>query len=73
MGAFNTVSTAAPCVVTGIMPLHLEVIRRAAMYWVRKNEEQEAEEVFGVPANTKRALNNIIVNKLQQEWTTSNK
>lgn len=52
--AFNTTSTEALCVVNGIMPVHLEVIRRVAMYWVRKNEPQKVEELLGVSIKRRR-------------------
>ncbi|KAF2887598.1 hypothetical protein ILUMI_18575 [Ignelater luminosus] len=72
-GAFKTTSTEALCVVTGIMPLNLEVLRRAAMYWVRKNNPNKVEEILGRPANTKREINTIILDRWQREWTSSTK
>lgn len=60
VGAFNTTSTETLCVGTGIIPLHLEVVRKEATYWVMKNELRREQEILVVSIITKRDFNEAV-------------
>lgn len=72
-GAFGTVSLEALLVCLGITPMDLEIRRRAALYWLRKQEMQKVHHIVQRPANTKREIENAIMSLWQEEWTNSAK
>ncbi|KAF2895853.1 hypothetical protein ILUMI_10316 [Ignelater luminosus] len=72
-GAFRTTSLEALAVATGILPLHLELRKRAAMYWVKKQDYEKVQRVLTVPAQSKQEVKVAILNQWQQLWSTSTK
>lgn len=55
-GAFSTVSFEALAVLMDVVPLDLELRRRAAGYWLRKGRQDKVQAVLGVQAETKMGV-----------------
>ena len=72
-GSFRTTSGEALSVVVGILPLHLEITRRAALYWMRKGREDKILELLQSNARTKRDIAEAILDRWQQQWNESTK
>lgn len=72
-GAFGTTSAHALTVAAGIMPLHLEVKRRAAMYWLRKQDHEKVQQLLATPCFSKREIKAAVLQQWQTLWSTSTK
>lgn len=70
-GAFSTTPTEALTVLTGVLPLHLEITRRGSQYWLRKHNPDKVIEILGVHVHTRNEINNVIERKRQNEWDAS--
>lgn len=72
-GAFGTVSLEALLVSLGITPIDLEIRRRAALYWLRKQQIEKVHQILQRPAANKREIENVIAELWQEEWTNTTK
>ena len=72
-GSFRTTSGDALNVVVGILPLHLEITRRAALYWLRKGREDKILELLPTSVHSKRDIAEVILDRWQQQWNESTK
>ena len=70
-GAYRTTAKDALLVTLGIIPLHLLVLERAAIYWLKKGNQDRAEQILRSPAENRQGIRNTILNKWQEDWDLS--
>lgn len=59
------------CVAIGIIPIQLDLSKRLALYWLRKYKPEIVREILQQPAETKRIVREITMEKWQEEWSTN--
>lgn len=67
-GAFGTVSIEALQVILGICPLDLQIRKKAAIYWLKKEQYQEVLKLIGIRATCKQQIHNQILHLWQKRW-----
>lgn len=67
-GAFSTTPTLALTAIAGVMPLQLEIARRAATYWLSKGNHDRVITILGRRIATKREIRQEIERKQQEMW-----
>ena len=72
-GAYSTTPGVALNIILGIAPLHLEIIKSATQYWIKKKKLIRATETLGFFADTKENIEEAIITKWQNLWETSSK
>ena len=70
-GAYKTTAKDALLVAVGICPISLEVIRRAATYWLRKGDQEKASAILETQVRNMQEVTNCILNKWQHQWDES--
>ena len=75
-GAYKTTATDALLVALGIYPIHLQIIRRAALYWTKKGNVEKATELLTINeinavVNNTQDVNRIILETWQRSWDQS--
>ncbi|KAK9747006.1 Reverse transcriptase (RNA-dependent DNA polymerase) [Popillia japonica] len=72
-GATRTTSADALQVIAGVLPMDLEVLKRAAEYWLRKGEIGKMDALINMRANSKVQIRNRIHDMWQTRWDDSEK
>lgn len=72
-GAFSTVSFEALAVIMDMLPLDLELRRRAAGYWIRQGRQDRVRAILGENEETKKGVWDVIMRIWQEEWQNSQK
>lgn len=72
-GAFSTVSFEALAVMMNMVPLDLEIRRRAAGYWLRRGRRDRVQAILGEHAQTKGEIWDVVMRIWQEEWQNTEK
>ncbi|KAG5861191.1 hypothetical protein JTB14_019698 [Gonioctena quinquepunctata] len=72
-GSFGTTATQALTTLVGVLPMQLEIKKRAALYWVRRADPARAQAIVGREIRTKRDVHKEIANLWQEMWSNSEK
>jgi len=72
-GAYRTTPVEALQVATATMPMHLQVKRMGAAYWLRKEREDKIEEILHQPAESRSDIQDILTSAWQSFWEKSSK
>jgi hypothetical protein len=71
VGAFASTSYEALAIVTDTLPIDYQIRQRAAIYWLRKGNQERVANVLGRQANTNRQIKQIIKSLWEEEWLAS--
>ncbi|KAG5885681.1 hypothetical protein JTB14_001963 [Gonioctena quinquepunctata] len=72
-GAFSTTATQALTTLVGVLPMQLEIKKRAALYWIRRADHAKAQAIVGREIRTRRDVHKEIANMWQEMWSNSEK
>ena len=70
-GAYSTVPQDGLLVTLGIQPLHLTVLKRAANYWLKKQQYTRAAEIIQEPVINRQEVAKAIKRRWQRDWNLS--
>ena len=70
-GAYSTVAQNGLLVTLGIQPMHLTIIKRAANYWLRKQNYIKATEIIKELVTNRQEIAIEIRRRWQNEWDTA--
>ncbi|KAG5866170.1 hypothetical protein JTB14_031022 [Gonioctena quinquepunctata] len=65
--------TQALTTLVGVLPMQLEIKKRAALYWIRRADHAKAQAIVGREIRTRRDVHKEIANLWQEMWSNSEK